>query len=238
MHFPWAFLHFYIDINNEDLATLTFTLLLGMKLPGTRCFMNIIFLLVFLFKGVSYIRLTMGASDFMAVEPYTYDDIDSYGTDFDLSHFSIEKDKAFVLPILKEARSINPELRIMATPWSAPAWMKVSHTLEGGEMNSLPRYLETYANYFLKFLHEYENEGVRIDAITVQNEPLYTTSEYPSMGMSADLEKIFIRDHLGPLFQRNNTKTKILVFDHNWEDASYPEAIVSDGMTGTSTLFY
>lgn len=167
----------------------------------------------------------------MAVEPYTYDDIDSYGTDFDLSHFSIEKDKAFVLPILKEARSINPEIRIMATPWSAPAWMKVSHTLEGGEMNSLPRYLETYANYFLKFLQEYEKEGVRIDAITVQNEPLYTTSKYPSMGMSADLEKVFIRDHLGPLFQRNNTKTKILVFDHNWEDASYPEAIVSDGMT-------
>lgn len=171
----------------------------------------------------------MGASDFMAVNPYTYDDIDTHGTDFDLNHFSIDKDQAFVIPILKEARSINPDLRIMATPWSAPAWMKVSHNLAGGDMNSGSRYLQTYANFFLKFIQAYQNEGIHIDALTVQNEPLFTTSEYPSMGLSADLEKVFIRDHLGPLFQQNNINTKILIFDHNWADDWYPEEIVNDG---------
>lgn len=172
----------------------------------------------------------MGASDFMAENPYTYDDIEAHATDFNLNHFSIEKDKAFVIPILKEARSINPDLRIMATPWSAPAWMKDSHKLAGGNMNPDSRYLATYANYFLKFLRAYQSEGIHINALTVQNEPLYKTSEYPSMGMSSDLEKIFIRDHLGPLFRQNNIDTKILIFDHNWSDASYPENIVNDGM--------
>ena len=180
-------------------------------------------------SGVSYVRLTMGASDFMAESPYTYNDIDQHDTDFDLSHFSIDKDKVFVLPILTEARAINPELRIIATPWSAPAWMKDTHTLAGGTLNHDAQYIDTYANYFLRFIQAYEREGVHIDALTVQNEPLFSTNKYPSMNMSADLQKAFIRDHIGPLFHQNNIHTKIILFDHNWSDDWYPESVVEDG---------
>ena len=185
----------------------------------------------FSFSGISYLRLVMGGSDFQAVAPYTYDDLpNDVNTDFNLTHFSIDKDRAFVIPILKEALSINPSLKILATPWSAPAWMKKSHSLNGGEINTDSNYLRALAHYFVKFIQAYEAEGIHIDALSVQNEPLLSRSGYPTMKMEAATQQTFIRDHLGPLFKQPGSRTnaKILIYDHNWSGSWYPEQVLSD----------
>lgn len=171
----------------------------------------------------------MGCSDFQAVQPYTYDDLPSgVQTDFNLNYFNISKDHAFVIPILKEALSINPSLKILATPWTAPAWMKKSHKLFGGEINTDSRYLQVLAEYFVNFIKAYRNEGIQIDSLSVQNEPLLSRDDYPTMTMSAATQQSFIRDYLGPLFRSRNINTKILIYDHNWSGAWYPEQVLSD----------
>ena len=167
----------------------------------------------------------MGASDFMAVHPYTYADT---WNDYDLQHFSIDKDLAFFIPILRQAVSINPHLKIMATPWSAPAWMKGNGNLNGGNLNGNDRVYRTYANYFLKFIQAYATHGIRIESLTVQNEPQYETSEYPSMKMSPDQQRTFIKDYLGPLFKQRGITTKILVWDHNWDGTWFVDSVLSD----------
>lgn len=172
----------------------------------------------------------MGASDLMAVDAYTYDDLASNrDTDFNMSHFTIQKDKDFVIPVLKEALSINPSLKILASPWSSPAWMKTSHKLFGGDFNSGQLYMNAYALYFVKFIEAYQAEGIHIDAITVQNEPLLSRDDYPTMNMNLDVTKTFIRDHIGPMFRQRNIQTKILVWDFNWSGAWFPEVLVADG---------
>ncbi|WAQ99108.1 NEG1-like protein [Mya arenaria] len=179
--------------------------------------------------GVSFLRLVMGASDFQGVNPYTYDDLtNNHDTDFDLNHFSIDNDRAFVLPIVKEAKSINPNLRILATPWTAPAWMKTSHNIFGGDLNGDGRYLEAYAKYFVRFIQAYQAEGIHIDYLSLQNEPLLSRNDYPTMVINIDLMKIFIRDHVGPQFRQNNINTKLIVYDHNWSGSWYPELLLSD----------
>lgn len=179
--------------------------------------------------GISYLRLVIGGSDFQAVQPYTYDDLpNGVQTDFNLNYFNISKDRDFVIPILKEALSINPSLKILGTPWSAPAWLKKSHKLNGGEIKTDTSYLGTYAEYFVKFIQAYQAEGIHIDALTVQNEPLLSSNGYPSMIMHATTQQAFIRDHLGPLFKQRNINTKILIWDHNWSGSWYPEQVLSD----------
>jgi glucosylceramidase len=171
----------------------------------------------------------MGGSDLQAVETYTYDDVPNGQTDYNLDHFSIDKDRQFFIPVIKEALAVNPNLKLLGTPWSAPAWMKESHTLNGGQFKSDTRVYQTYAMYFVKFIEAYKAEGIPIEALAVQNEPLYETNGYPTMKMTAEQQTVFIRDHLGPLFRQRNIHTKILIFDHNWSDAWYPEQVVSDG---------
>ncbi|WAQ99109.1 NEG1-like protein [Mya arenaria] len=179
--------------------------------------------------GVSFLRLVMGASDFQGVSPYTYDDLaNKYGRDFDLNHFNIHKDHAFVIPILKEAKSINPDIRILATPWTAPAWMKTSHNLFGGDLNGGWHYLHAYAKFFVRFIKAYQAEGIHIDYLSLQNEPLLSRNDYPTMVINVNLMKTFIRDHVGPQFQQNNIKTKLLIYDHNWSESWYPEQLLSD----------
>lgn len=164
-----------------------------------------------------------------AVDPYTYDDIPNGQTDFNLDHFSINKDRSFVIPVLKEALSINPNLKVMATPWTAPAWMKNNRKLNGGGFIDSWNYWQTYAQYFVKFIEAYKAEGINIESLTVQNEPLLSRDDYPTMTMSANQQIVFIRDHLGPLFRQRNINTKILAFDHNWSDSWYPEQVINDG---------
>ncbi|KAL3870680.1 hypothetical protein ACJMK2_038724 [Sinanodonta woodiana] len=179
--------------------------------------------------GISYIRLTMGGSDLQAVPPYTYDDLPSgVATDFNLDHFSIAKDREFIIPILKEAISINPKLKILGSPWTAPAWMKTSHSLFGGAFRAEDRYYQALSQYFLKFIQAYAAEGIPIDSITTQNEPMLSRDSYPTMTMSWENQRDLIKTYLGPLFKSHNIKTKIIIFDHNWSGSDYPEHILAD----------
>ncbi len=175
--------------------------------------------------GLSYLRLPMGASDF-ALGDYTYDDLPAGQSDPQLKHFSIEHDRTYIIPALKLALTFNPHLRLMASPWSAPAWMKKNGRLQGSSLK--PEFFQAFADYHVKFIQAYQAEGLRIDAITPQNEPLYTTEGYPTMYMAAEEQKIFVRDYLGPGLRAAGLDTKIIIFDHNWDLVDYPLEVLSD----------
>jgi O-glycosyl hydrolase len=175
--------------------------------------------------GFSYLRLPMGASDF-AVSSYTYDDMPQGQTDPGLKKFSINHDKEYIIPVLKQALKINPELRIMATPWSAPGWMKTTGKLEQGKL--LPQYYATYAQYFVKFIQEYSKKGIPIHAVTVQNEPQFEPADYPGMRMDAGEQAEFIKNYLGPAFKKAGITTQIIGYDHNWDNPGYPLEVLSD----------
>ena len=172
--------------------------------------------------GLSLVRVSMGATDF-SLSSYTYNDLPSGQTDPDLAKFSIEPDRKEILPVLQHAKSANPGLQFIASPWSAPAWMKTSGSLNGGKLK--PEVYGSYANYFRKFVDAYAAEGIRIYAVTVQNEP-HHEAPYPSMRMEAGEQAAFVKDHLGPTL--NGTGAKILAFDHNWDNPDYPIAVLND----------
>ena len=166
--------------------------------------------------GISYLRQPMGASDFVAGPHYTYDDVPAGQTDFGLRHFSIAHDRAEILPLLRQARALNPNLKIMATPWSPPAWMKTSDSLIGGRFKDDPRVYEAYARYFVRFIQEYRHAGVPIDAITLQNEPQNRNpSGYPGMDLR-DPEEARLAVAVGHKLRGAGLHTKILGYDHNW----------------------
>ncbi len=175
--------------------------------------------------GISYMRLPMGASDF-AHDFYTYNDKPAGEIDPKLKGFSIEHDKAYIIPALKQAREINPDLKLMASPWSVPAWMKSSESLITGYLKE--EFYPSYANYFVKFIQGYEAEGVPMDAITLQNEPYYEPPGYPGMFMDATEQIEVIRNHLGPAFRDNGITTKIITWDHNWDHPEYPIQVLDD----------
>lgn len=175
--------------------------------------------------GLSYLRLTMGASDF-SLSDFTYNDLPQGQVDISLAKFSLSRDTEDVVPILKEIIAINPEIKLMGTPWSPPAWMKTNGSLKGGQLKK--EFYSVYAQYFVKYIKEMQKQGIAIDAITPQNEPLYWTAGYPCMQMQADEQKEFIRDHLGPAFESAGLQTKIIVYDHNWDHPEYATAILSD----------
>ena len=134
--------------------------------------------------GLDYLRQPIGASDFVTTAPYTYDDMAAGQTDYGMQHFSIAHDQAQILPLLRQARALNPRLQIIASPWSPPAWMKTTGTLIGGRLIDDPRIYHSYALYLLKFIEAYRASGVTVNAITVQNEPQNRTpSGYPGTDM-------------------------------------------------------
>jgi glucosylceramidase len=175
--------------------------------------------------GLSVLRQPMGASDF-ALAPYSYDDPPAGEKDPDLKVFSIDHDRLYIIPILREALAINPNLKIIASPWSPPGWMKTSGSMIQGTL--LPSVYSSYAKYFVRFVEAYKDAGVPIYAITPQNEPLNIPSDYPGMGMSASEQAVFLRDYLGPAFRDARLKTKIMIFDHNWDLIDYPIQVLSD----------
>ena len=174
--------------------------------------------------GLSYMRMTIGASDF-SLEDFTYNDLPAGEEDPELDQFSIERDKNHLIPVLKDVVSIYPDLKIMGSPWSAPAWMKENSSLHGGSLK--PEWYDTYANYFVKYIEAYAENGIAIDAITPQNEPLHEAS-YPTMRMEADVQAEFIGDYLGPLFEQNSIETKIITYDHNFDRPDYPRTVLED----------
>ncbi|MEZ0537592.1 glycoside hydrolase family 30 beta sandwich domain-containing protein [Caldicellulosiruptoraceae bacterium PP1] len=175
--------------------------------------------------GISFLRQPMGASDF-TTKIYSYDDMPEGQTDHGLKHFSIDHDKKYIIPLIKQAMKLNKDLKIMATPWSPPGWMKTSDNMIGGSL--WQDCYQDFADYFVKFIKAYEKEGIPIYAISPQNEPLYVPSEYPGMKMTAEEQADFIKNYLGPAFKKNNIKTKILIYDHNWDNTTYASYILSD----------
>jgi glucosylceramidase len=175
--------------------------------------------------GLSFLRQPMGASDFVDGPHYTYDDVPAGQTDYGLRHFSIAHDKREILPLLREALKLNPKLKVMATPWSPPAWMKTNQSLIGGRLIDSQRIYSTYAQYFVEFIKAYRREGVPIYAVTIQNEPQNRNpSEYPGADMPVRQEAAVINE-LGPRLKRAGLKTKIFGYDHNW--AEHPNDIAT-----------
>jgi glucosylceramidase len=176
--------------------------------------------------GISYVRLPMGASEFVEDEWYTYDDMPQGVTDTHLISFSIAHDQEYIIPILQQAKSINPQLKVMGSPWSAPAWMKSPETLYGGSLQ--PGNYQTYANYFVKFVQAYQATSIPIHAVTVQNEPHHEDNSYPTMRMEWFEQASFVKDHLGPAFDNASINTKILIWDQNWDEPNYPLNVLND----------
>jgi glucosylceramidase len=175
--------------------------------------------------GINYLRMTMGASDF-SLSDYSYDDMPAGQTDEDLSEFSLSQDEEDVVPVLKQIVGIAPGLKIMGSPWSAPAWMKTNGSMKGGKLKT--EYYDEYAKYFALYIKTYEAEGILIDAITPQNEPLYFTASYPCMEMQSAEQVNFIKNNLGPEFDAQDIDTKIIVYDHNWDHPEYATNFLND----------
>ena len=174
--------------------------------------------------GVSYLRVSIGSSD-MNAKVYSYDDLPEGETDPTLAKFSLAPDEVEVIPALKEILAINPKIKILGSPWSAPAWMKTNDKSKGGTLK--PEYYKAYAKYFVKYVEGMKAAGITIDAITVQNEPL-NPKNTPSMAMFAKQEDNFIKDALGPAFKKAHVRTKILIYDHNPDVTSYALSILKD----------
>ena len=174
--------------------------------------------------GVSYLRISVGSSD-MNDHAFTYDDLKPGETDPSLAKFDFGPDKTSVIPALKEILAINPRIKILGSPWSAPAWMKTNGNLKGGSLT--PEYYDTYAQYFVKFIAGMKAAGIKIDAVTPQNEPL-NPDNTPSMVVEPADEAAFIRKSLGPAFRKAGIETKIIVYDHNCDRPDYPLTILND----------
>ncbi|WP_240655393.1 glycoside hydrolase family 30 protein [Flammeovirga pectinis] len=169
--------------------------------------------------GVNYLRVSIAASDLDA-SPFSYAEAE----DETLSNFSISKDKEHLIPVLKEILAINPSIKILGTPWSPPTWMKSNNAYKGGSL--LVDKYATYADYFVKYIQAYAAEGITIDAITVQNEPLHDGNN-PSLYMESEEMAKFIAEQLGPKFQAANISTKIITYDHNCDRPDYPISIIN-----------
>jgi glucosylceramidase len=175
--------------------------------------------------GISYLRMTIGASDF-SLSYYTYNDLPSGQSDFDLQHFSLARDTEDVIPVMKEIILLSPAIKLLGSPWSPPAWMKTNNNIKGGKLKT--DCYDVYADYFVKYIQQMKSHGITIDAITPQNEPLYFTAGYPCMEMQPGEQLTFIKDHLGPKFQAAAINTKIIIYDHNWDNTNYAISILND----------
>lgn len=183
--------------------------------------------------GYSYIRISIGCSDF-SLDEYTCCDTPG------MENFAIhELDKRDLFPILKEILAINPEVKILASPWTCPRWMKVNNLVDlqpynswtSGQLN--PIYYQDYATYFVRFIQDMKKEGFEIHSITIQNEPL-NRGNSASLYMSWQEQALFVRNALGPKFTEAGLTTKIVVFDHNYnydnipDQLSYPVKMYAD----------
>ena len=184
--------------------------------------------------GLSFMRIPIGASD-IALSVYSFDDMPVGQTDPTLANFSITHDQAYILPLIQQAKALNPNLKLMANPWSPPGWMKDPASMSpvsmlGGTLLMTSANEAAFANYLVKYIQAYQAAGVPIDYITVQNEPLNITTSYPSMGMSDTVQLALLQNYVLPALAANNISTKVFVYDHNWDTPSYPQTVLS-GLT-------
>lgn len=174
--------------------------------------------------GLSYLRLSIGASD-LNDHVFSYDDLPAGETDPTLAKFNLGPDRADVVPVLKEILAVNPAIKILGSPWSPPVWMKTTNDTRGGSLKV--ECYDFYAQYFIKYIQAMKAEGIRIDAITIQNEPLHPGNN-PSLLMLAPEQALFIKKHLGPAFKAAGIDTKIILYDHNCDRPDYPISILDD----------
>ncbi|MCD2518380.1 glycosyl hydrolase [Massilia sp. G4R7] len=175
--------------------------------------------------GMSFTRLTIGASDF-SQRHYSFDDMPPGESDPGLTRFSIEPHRATVLPTVKAALAINPQLKVMASPWSAPGWMKTSDSLVKGALK--PQAHEAFARYLGRYVGDMKKDGVPIFALTLQNEPHFEPPDYPGMRVDPASRAAFIGKHLGPLLAREHPGTTVFDWDHNWDEPDSPAKVLSD----------
>ena len=174
--------------------------------------------------GVSYIRISIGASDLNSFV-FSYNDLKKGETDFELKKFNLAQDYNDVIPVIKEILDINPAVKILGSPWSAPAWMKTNNDVRGGRLKT--DCYGVYALYFVKYVEAMKNAGITIDAITIQNEPV-NSKNTPSMTWFENEQAEFIKNNLGPAFERAGINTKIILFDHNGDRPDYPLSLLND----------
>jgi glucosylceramidase len=170
-------------------------------------------------------RLTIGSSDF-SLNVFTLDDIPFGKTDPQLKHFNIASNLQDVIPVMQQVIAINPGMLTIASPWGAPAWMRTTQNLLGGELQEQDE--GTYADYLVKYLDAYRSHGIPIFALTLQNEPAYAPISYPGMTMGAETRARIVSKYLGPKLAGRKPKTAILEWDHNWTPVEEPLAVLAD----------
>ncbi len=197
--------------------------------------------------GLSFLRQPVGSSD-LAVTFYSFDDLCQQSktacttptgvTDPQLQHFSLAHDEEYILPLLKKAVTLNPNLHIMLSPWSPPGWMKTNRSMLGSnpetkeESHLKPEFYAAFAQYLVKTIQGYQAAGVPVWAISVQNEPLYAPPTYSGMHMDAAEQAKFLGVDLGPALKAAQLSPKVMVYDHNWDRPDYPEAVLRDPKAG------
>lgn len=174
--------------------------------------------------GISYLRLSIGASD-LNDHTFSYNDLPEGQTDLKLEKFTLKEDEQDVIPVMKEILAINPDIKILGSPWSPPLWMKTNHNIQGGRLQK--QYYSVYAQYFVKYIQGMKKHGINIEAITIQNEP-FNDGNTPSNQFFAKEQSNFIKNDLGPAFKKEGIKTKIILFDHNCDAPEYPISILTD----------
>lgn len=175
--------------------------------------------------GFELTRLTIGASDFSR-RHYSLDDMPAGQTDPELKNFSLAPEREDVIPAVKQALALNPKLQVMASPWSAPGWMKTTDSLVQGQLK--PEFYGAFARYMVRYVDEMKAEGVPIFALTLQNEPHFEPPDYPGMRMTPRTRAVVVGQHLGPLLEAKGMKTQLLEWDHNWDEPWSPLSMLSD----------
>lgn len=185
--------------------------------------------------GLDWVRHQMGSGDAAVINGgwWTYDDMPKGQADIELKNFSIDLERDYILPTLKQALRINPKLKIIGCPWTPPGWMKTSsddpNPLNHGYIK--PQYYTAFANYFVKFIQEYKKEGIPVYGISLQNEPLANAQRWQACGIPAEVARNLIKNYFVPVFKKNSITSKIYVFDHNWNNGwDYISTLYNDSM--------
>jgi glucosylceramidase len=175
--------------------------------------------------GFEFTRLTIGASDFSR-HHYSLDDMPPGQTDPSLAHFSLDPERADVIPAVKQALALNPRLQVMASPWSAPGWMKTTDSQIQGQIK--PEFYGAFSQYLVRYVQAMRAEGVPLFALTIQNEPHFEPGDYPGTRVPPAARAAIVGQHLGPLLKAKGLKTQILEWDHNWDEPWSPMSMLSD----------
>ena len=175
--------------------------------------------------GLSAMRMPIASTDLSRAHA-SYDDMPQGESDPEMKHFSAEMDRADVFPTVREALKLNPRMTLIASPWSMPAWMKSKPTMNGGMLRQDAE--PAYATYLVRSLQAFAKEGITPQYLTIQNEPLNETKNYPGTLLLADQAAHFIGKDLGPAMKAAGLQTKILAYDHNWDHPEYPLSVIAD----------